>query len=109
MIDFLRARKPTVPIEEMAESLPAGANDPLVDLIRDERARAVQSLLRELPGDIREMFALRFGQGLRYREIADCLGLSEDAVKQRFSRTLREIRARVGDRRTKDGEVDYAF
>jgi RNA polymerase sigma-70 factor (ECF subfamily) len=54
------------------------------------------------------MFAMRFGDGLRYREIGRLLGLSEAAVKQRFSRTLRELRARAKHAANEEGKVDYA-
>ena len=41
------------------------------------------------------MFALHYGQGLRYREIGKLVGMNEDAVKQRFSRVRRQLRARL--------------
>ena len=69
----------------------------------------LSGLLAEHPAEIREMFALRFGQVLSYREIAACLGLSESAVKQRFSRTLRELRKKARSCEAEQGEVDYAI
>ena len=44
---------------------------------------------------VREMLALRHADGLRHREIAELLGLSEVAVKQRMSRALRALRAEL--------------
>jgi RNA polymerase sigma-70 factor (ECF subfamily) len=109
LIDHYRASRETVPVEELAEVLAGTAFDPLDGMIRDEEARVVQALLRELPAETREMFSLRFGQGMRYRDIAACMGLSEDAVKQRFSRALRDLRARWERHSAKGGEVDYAI
>jgi RNA polymerase sigma-70 factor (ECF subfamily) len=108
LIDHYRASRDTVPVEELAEVLAGGGRSPLEAMIQDEEARIVQGLLRELPAETREMFALRFGHGMRYRDIAACMGLSEDAVKQRFSRALRELRLRWERQSAKGGEVDYA-
>ncbi len=79
-------------VEELADVLAADQRDPLESLIRTEDLRQVRQLLRREPDDVREMFALRFGQGLRVREVAAVMNLGEAAVKQRFARTLRKIR-----------------
>jgi RNA polymerase sigma-70 factor (ECF subfamily) len=86
------ARRQTAPVEEMADVLAADLADPLGSLIRDENLRQIRQLLRREPESVREMFALRFGQGLRVREVAEVMDLGEDAVKQRFARTLKKIR-----------------
>ena len=67
----------------------------------------VRDLIASLPADTREMFGLRFGDGLRYGEIATLLGTSEAAVKQRFSRVLRELRTRT-IRMEQEGATRYA-
>jgi RNA polymerase sigma-70 factor (ECF subfamily) len=86
------ARKQAVPVDELADRLAADQDDPLGSLIRDENLRQIKCLLRREPAEVREMFALRFGQGLRVREVAAVMNLGEDAVKQRFARTIRKIR-----------------
>jgi len=86
------ARRQTVPVEDLADVLAADQKDPLGSLIRDENLRQIRQLLRRQPDEVREMFALRFGQGLRIREVAGAMGLQESAVKQRFARTLKKIR-----------------
>ena len=48
--------------------------------------------LETLAPELREMFELRYADGLTYRQIGDLFGLSEAAVKQRFSRALRELK-----------------
>lgn len=109
LIDFYRAQKETVPVDELAEILSDSSADPLGELVRGEQAQFVLFLLQEFPPQTREMFSLRFGQDLRYREIAAQLGLTEDAVKQRFSRALRELRVRLEGRTEEGGEVDYVL
>jgi RNA polymerase sigma-70 factor (ECF subfamily) len=108
LVDHYRARRPEVPADELVESLAGRSPGPLDALLRRERARLVHGLIGELPAETRRMLALRFDQDLRYGEIATCMGLSEAAVKQRFSRTLRELRRRLAARRSDGDEVTYA-
>ncbi len=86
------ARKNPLPVDELADVLAGDGADPLVSLIRDEDLRQIRQLLRRQPDEVREMFALRFGQGLRIREVAVVMNLKEAAVKQRFARTFKKIR-----------------
>lgn len=86
------ARERTIPVEEMADVLAANQGDPLGTMVRDEDLWQLRRLVRRQPEAVREMIALRFGEGLTVRETAGVLGLTEDAVKQRFARTFRKIR-----------------
>lgn len=93
VIDHFRTSKAIVGLHEV------GAATELVTPDREVEGRAqvrrLRALMADYPPEIQDMFALRFGEGLRYREIATVLGLSEDAVKQRFSRTVRELKRRL--------------
>ena len=89
------ARRRTVDVADLADVLAAtggGTEDPLAMLIRGERERMVWQWLQDQPPETREMFALRYGDGLHLREVARVMNLSEAAVKQRFARTTRRIR-----------------
>ena len=81
-----------MPVDDLAEVLAADRIDPLGVDDPDENLRQIRQLLRRQPDEVREMFALRFGQGLRLREVAAVMGLQESAVKQRFARTFKKIR-----------------
>jgi RNA polymerase sigma-70 factor (ECF subfamily) len=70
-----------------ADDLP----DALGQLVRAEELGALREALAQLPGETRELFGLRFGDGLRTGEIAALLGLKEAAVRQRLSRGLRAL------------------
>jgi len=98
------ARERTVPVDEMADRLAAASDDPLGRLTRDEDLRDLDRLVRRLPAETREMFNLRFGEGLNVREVATVLGLGEDAVKQRFARALRQIRSELSTTRSRREE-----
>ena len=101
LIDHLRRARPTEPIESVADVLADGGPDALDGLIEQEDARFAYGILRRYPPEVREMFSLHFAHGLPYRDVAAAMGLSEAAVKQRFARTLRELRLELGA--TKNG------
>lgn len=105
IIDHVRARRTAVPLDAVVEVLP-GAGDLLGDLLARERQGQLATVLAGLPADLRELLALRFGDGLRHAEIAAVLGISEAAVKQRVSRTLRDLKSRMRPALDK-GEADY--
>lgn len=93
---------------DAVERLADGSVDPGRALEADEREALLRAALLRYPPQVREMFSLRFGEGLRVREIAALMDLSEAAVKQRFSRTLRELRTRLGED-PKDKAAGYAI
>jgi RNA polymerase sigma-70 factor (ECF subfamily) len=103
MIDHLRRIRRMDALDDIVQTLADGSPDGLSRMLADEEARFASGLLRQHPPEVREMFALHFAHGLSYREIAVMLGLSEAAVKQRFARTMRDLRQRLQtERRTPD-------
>jgi len=74
-------------LAEFAEEVP----DALGQLVRAEELGALREALAQLPPETRELFGLRFGDGLRTGEIAALLGIKEAAVRQRLSRGLRAL------------------
>lgn len=105
VIDHLRARHVRGASADPLDWLADAALDPASALEADERDAELLALLSEYPPVVREMFSLRFGDGLRVREIAALMDMSEAAVKQRFARTLRELRGRLAAGRTPAGEA----
>jgi len=57
-------------------------------LEREEARSAVQSALGRLPHDQREVLLLKEYEGLKFREIADVLGIPESTVKSRMYAAL---------------------
>jgi RNA polymerase sigma-70 factor (ECF subfamily) len=47
---------------------------------------AIREALRKVPADQRACLVLHYVEGFKYREIAETLGISEDAVRKRISR-----------------------
>lgn len=95
LIDDLRRRRETVPVDELADVLAGTAPDPLEGLIRTEQADRVRTVVAQLPARERELLALHYGQDLRLRDIGGLLGLGEAAVKQRLSRLRRRLREQL--------------
>ncbi len=93
LVDEARRRVGLVP-EEAAAAIPDAGTGPLERLMGEENTERVRLELARLPAETRELLMLRFGDGLRFAEIAQVMGLNEAAVRQRTSRAVRELRAR---------------
>ena len=103
VVDYYRAQRPVgLSATELAGVLAGNHGDQLRALVHEEDLGRIARFLLRQPVEIREMFALRFEQDLRIREIATLMGISTDAAKQRFARTLREIRLEL----TREPDLD---
>jgi RNA polymerase sigma-70 factor (ECF subfamily) len=97
IIDYYRKRGPALEAMEPLDS--AGANrladgrpGPLQAMISGEEIEHIRRVLARQPADIREMFSLRFDQGLSVKDVAGVMGVSVDAAKQRFARAFRKLK-----------------
>ena len=54
-------------------------------------------LLSSLTCDDQDVLVLRIVHGLRFRDVAAALGISEEAAKKRAQRALKRLRTRVHD------------
>lgn len=106
IIDHFRRARPTAPAGELLDALPCDAAGPLDGLLEREQLDQLAAIVRGLDPEARELLALRFADGLRHREVAAILGLQEAAVKQRVSRILRDLRARLSLAASKKGAAD---
>lgn len=64
-------------------------------VLREEERRVIAGVIAELPEESREVVILYYREGSSARHVADLLGISEDAVKQRLSRARAKIRAEM--------------
>lgn len=106
IIDHFRRTRPTGGLDGLLDALPCDGAGPLDGLLAREQLGRLAAVVRDLEPEARELLALRFADGLRHREIAAVLGLQEAAVKQRVSRTLRDLRARLAPVTSKKGAAD---
>ncbi len=95
--DYARSRMSFEPAAVLTR-LPSPSSGPLDGLERAEQMEALTAELVALDAETRELLLLRYGDGLRHAEIARMLDLTEAAVRQRTSRAVRELRARLSAR-----------
>ena len=98
VIDHFRRAKPdTQDVDDLAELLAGPQAGPLQNLVHDEEVQRVSRVLAQQPAEVRELFALRFEQGMKVHEAAQVMGMSPDAAKQRFARTFRKVQLQLRD------------
>lgn len=68
---------------------------PLAELLDQEVQVTVAQSVAKFPPPMREMFALRYADGLSCAAIAQLMGVPEAAIRKRFSRALRELRSSI--------------
>jgi len=66
--------------------------DPLDWLLADERRRLVRTALSQLTGRDAEILLLKYTENFSYRQLADYLGISENAVESRLHRARSRLR-----------------
>ncbi|GEM_PF-879208 len=99
--------------ETLDEDLPVADSAPTPDEIAatDEEAALVRDSLKKLPEDYRLPLVLYYREGQSVRAVAEALGISEDAAKQRLARGREMLRDRMSGlietvlTRTKPGAV----
>jgi len=101
-IDALRrnGRHQAVSLDQGKSELPDGQVSSLIDLLQargpspleqvqgDERRQRVRDSVDKLPAFLREVVILAYYQGMKYREIADLLGVPVGTVKSRLHAAL---------------------
>lgn len=95
--DYYRTdyRREEVPLDEDVRQLSGDAPDPAVAVAGKMRWEEVSRALEHLTDDQREVIALRFGQELPIREVADLMNKSEGAVKQLQARGVAALSRHV--------------
>jgi len=80
-----------------APAFDPGGDEPAPDdrLAASERAEAVREALVELAEPYRVVVVLRHYEGLKFREIADVLGIPEGTVKSRMFEALAQLNKRL--------------
>ena len=94
VIDRYRTRRETVDIDDVFD---LGHDDRTVERLDAEATLLkVKEYLKDLSPKQREIVILRVWEELSYKEIAEIVGGTEGSVKMAFSRTIREVREKLG-------------
>ncbi len=97
-----RVRLRRVVSDAEADDLLAAATDPRPGagerLLAEEEKRLLAEALGELSDEAREVVTLYYREGRSVRQVADLLGMREEAVKQRLSRARARLRQAMLDR-----------
>lgn len=91
------------PGESFAQEPYASASavlEPADEMVRQERAESLAQAVRLLPEPQREAVALRFFQDLSFLEIAETLGVSENAAKKRVYQALTLLRRALDEKKS---------
>lgn len=93
--ELRRKAPPFQSFEAMADAgNPPAAHTPNPEdrLVRKEFSGRVEAAVAALPENLRLLFVLGTLEGMRYRDIAEIAGCSEDAVKMRVHRARKRVR-----------------
>lgn len=82
-----KARRPSQPLDESANEIPAPATD--------DRLSFAQETIAALEPIQREILDLRFTQGFSYAEIAEVLRIPIGTVRSRLHHAVAEVRYRI--------------
>lgn len=95
-ISEIRSAPPVAESElRLLEEIQAEGFDPAERLSSAQQSQLLAAALSELPSDARELLVLYYREGQNSRHIAELLGLSEDAVRQRLGRARSGLRAKL--------------
>jgi len=86
---------------DAAEGLDCCDDGPVEDLLADEQSRRVQALIGILPYEQREVIVLHLQHDMRFRQIADSLGVSINTVQSRYRYGLEKLRSILNSTVTK--------
>ena len=102
----LRRRKPTVDIEDVADTLAVAAPgalsreepSPEQAIARQEIRRSIERAVDDLPASFRAVFMMRAIEQMSIEETASCLGIPPETVKTRLHRANKLLRQALNAR-----------
>jgi RNA polymerase sigma factor (sigma-70 family) len=90
--DYLRKQKPEVPLDDQFEE-PAEAAPSAADVLNSEiDAALLRRALDQLPVKKREILLLSRYEDMKYRDIAELLGVSLETIKSSVHRAIKDLR-----------------
>jgi RNA polymerase sigma-70 factor (ECF subfamily) len=97
ILDRRRAERRRVPDVELDESHALTTQDPLDAVLAGESRERLRVAVGRLTPTQREVFTLRVGEGLAYKEIAQAVGTTEGAARVHYHNAMRTIKEFLDD------------
>lgn len=95
MLDQFKHQKVVLKFQSLQSSR-QNTEDPQYLMEEEEFRRKLEAALASLPENQREVFLMNRIDRLKYREIAERLGISQKAVEKRMHKALLQLRAKIG-------------
>lgn len=92
LLDRRRAEKRRRDRTEIQEGDAATGYDALDSVVADETQRRLKDAVQRLSPTQREVFSLRVGEGLSYKEIAEAVGTTEGAARVHYHNAMRAVK-----------------
>jgi len=92
LLDRRRAEKRRRDRTEIQEDDAATAYDALDSVVADETQQRLRDAMERLSPTQREVFGLRVGEGLSYKEIAEAVGTTEGAARVHYHNAMRAVK-----------------
>jgi RNA polymerase sigma-70 factor (ECF subfamily) len=97
ILDRRRAGRRRAPDVELHESHAMTAHDALDAVVARESRDRLRVAVEHLSPTQREVFTLRVGEGLSYKEIAEAVGTTEGAARVHYHNAMRTIKEFLDD------------
>jgi RNA polymerase sigma-70 factor (ECF subfamily) len=97
LLDRRRAEKRRPDRVEVQEGDSATEYDALDALVAGEAEGRLRDAVERLTPTQREVFSLRVGEGLSYKEIADVVGTTEGAARVHYHNAMRTVKEYIDD------------
>lgn len=94
---YRKARRNLVELDE-AGQIPAGSDAPEQSAASNEEAERLTGALSQLPPDQRETIVLHLNAGMKFKEIAEMLGIPISTVQGRYRYGLDKLRTILKER-----------
>ena len=96
--DHARKRLVNERAEELFAATADGTSDQPTTMIAEEERRVLVEVIDELPDEAREVVSLYYREERSAKQVAELLGIREEAVRQRLSRARSRLRAQLLER-----------
>jgi RNA polymerase sigma-70 factor, ECF subfamily len=97
LLDRRRAERRRGPEVELGEGHVMTTHDPLDSVVAAESKQRLRVAVGRLSPTQREVFTLRVGEGLSYKEIAEAVGTTEGAARVHYHNAMRAIKEFLDD------------